>query len=64
PARRGGHVSLTHPDARALAARLIEAGVIPDFREPDVIRVGLSPLTTRFADVHEGLTRFATLLQQ
>lgn len=62
PARRGGHVSLTHPEARALSSRLIDAGVIPDFREPDVIRVGLSPLTTRFADVHEGLTRLAALL--
>jgi kynureninase len=63
PAHRGGHVSLTHPDARALSGRLIEADVIPDFREPDVIRIGLSPLTTRFADVHEGLTRFASLLR-
>jgi kynureninase len=63
PARRGGHVSLTHPDARRLSQQLIEAGVIPDFREPDVIRIGLSPLTTRFADVHEGLTRFAALLR-
>ncbi|HLI61382.1 MAG TPA: kynureninase [Solirubrobacteraceae bacterium] len=63
PARRGGHVSLTHPDARRLCERLIDAGVIPDFREPDVIRVGLSPLTTRFVDVHEGLTRLAALLR-
>ncbi|HET9123996.1 MAG TPA: kynureninase [Solirubrobacteraceae bacterium] len=61
-AARGGHVSLTHPDARRLAQRLIDADVIPDFREPDVIRIGLSPLTTRFADVHEGLTRLQTLL--
>jgi kynureninase len=64
PARRGGHVSLTHPNANDLARQLSEAGVIPDFREPDVIRIGLSPLTTRFADVHEGFTRFATLLQR
>ena len=62
PVHRGGHVSLTHPDARALSQRLIEAAVIPDFREPDVIRIGLSPLTTRYADVHEGLTRLAALL--
>ena len=61
-ARRGGHVSLTHPDAKQLSERLIEVGVIPDFREPDVIRIGLSPLTTRFADVHEGLLRLASLL--
>jgi kynureninase len=63
PTRRGGHISLTHPGARQLSQRLIDAGVIPDFREPDVIRIGLSPLTTRFADVHEGLSRFAALLR-
>jgi kynureninase len=62
PARRGAHVALAHPEARALCARLIEAGVIPDFRRPDVIRFGLSPLTTRFVDVWDGmeaLRRFA-----
>ena len=63
PARRGGHVSLTHPDAKQLAQKLVEHNVIPDFREPDVIRIGLSPLTTRFADVHEGLARLASLLR-
>ena len=51
PARRGAHVALAHPDARRLCAALIERGVIVDFREPDVIRCGLSPLTTSFADV-------------
>ena len=62
PARRGAHVALAHPDARRLCARLVEAGVIPDFRRPDVIRFGLSPLTTRFVDVWDGveaLRRFA-----
>jgi kynureninase len=60
--RRGAHVALAHPDARGLCARLIEAGVIVDFRRPDVIRFGLSPLTTRFVDVWdavEALRRFA-----
>jgi kynureninase len=55
PARRGAHVALAHPDARELCARLVEAGVIPDFRRPDVIRFGLSPLTTRFVDVWDGV---------
>jgi kynureninase len=52
---RGSHVALTHPDASALAAQLIDNDVIVDFREPDVIRLGLSPLTTRFADIDAGL---------
>jgi kynureninase len=34
---------------------LIETGVIVDFRQPDVIRFGLSPLTTRFIDVWDGI---------
>jgi kynureninase len=55
PARRGAHVALAHPDAERLCAQLIERGVIPDFRRPDVIRFGLSPLTTRFVDVWDGV---------
>ncbi|HET6869020.1 MAG TPA: aminotransferase class V-fold PLP-dependent enzyme [Solirubrobacteraceae bacterium] len=55
PSRRGAHVGLAHRNARELCARLIEGGVIPDFRRPDVIRLGLSPLTTRFVDVWDGV---------
>jgi kynureninase len=62
PARRGAHVALAHPDARTLCAGLIEARVIPDFRAPDVIRFGLSPLTTRFIDVWDGVQELVRLL--
>jgi kynureninase len=55
--RRGSHVALVHPEARTLAQRLIDDGVVVDFRTPDVIRLGLSPLTTRFVDVYDGLDR-------
>ncbi|BDZ44522.1 kynureninase [Naasia aerilata] len=54
-ARRGGHVTLEHPDARAVTARAWERGVIPDFRGPHGIRIGLSPLSTSFAEVADGL---------
>ncbi len=54
-ARRGNHVAIRHPDARQLTSQLIERGVIPDFRAPDSIRTGLSPLTTSFEEVHRGL---------
>jgi kynureninase len=60
--RRGGHISVVHPDARALTDRLIERGVIPDFREPDLVRLGMSPLTTRFVDVFDGITLLSDLL--
>jgi kynureninase len=63
-ARRGAHVALAHPEARALCAGLIEAGVIPDFRRPDVIRFGLSPLTTRFIDVWDGVAALQRLLSR
>ncbi|MCB1002337.1 MAG: hypothetical protein KDB40_23795 [Acidimicrobiales bacterium] len=61
PLRRGGHVSVVHPDARRLTAELIERAVIPDFREPDVVRLGMSPLTTRYVDVFDGLQVLAGL---
>jgi kynureninase len=48
-------VAIRHPEAAALCERLIQGGVVPDFRAPDSIRFGMSPLTTRFRDVHRGL---------
>ena len=60
--RRGGHISVVHPDARSLTSRLIEHGVIPDFREPDLVRLGMSPLTTRYVDVFDGITILADLI--
>jgi kynureninase len=42
-------------DAKQLCAALIQGGVVTDFREPDSIRLGLSPLTTSFAEVHRGI---------
>jgi kynureninase len=60
--RRGSHVALVHPQARMLSQRLIADGVVVDFRTPDVIRLGLSPLTTRFTDVYDGLDRVRQML--
>ena len=62
PARRGAHVSIRHPDAQGLTAALIKRGVIPDYRAPDSIRIGLSPLTTSFEDVHRGLSELRRLV--
>jgi kynureninase len=62
PRRRGAHVALAHPDAERLCAQLIASGVIHDFRRPDVIRFGLSPLSTRFADVAAGVAALRALL--
>ncbi len=55
PDRRGSHVTLSHRDAKAIAAELADAGVLPDFRRPCGIRLGMSALSTRFVDVYDGL---------
>ena len=52
---RGGHVTLSHPAMRAVTARLWTQDVIPDYRDPDGLRIGLSPLSTSFAEVLTGL---------
>jgi kynureninase len=65
PACRGGHVAVAHPQGWQVCQALIErAGVLPDFREPDVIRFGFSPLDSRFADVHAALDRTRTLTER
>jgi kynureninase len=59
PARRGGHIAVHHADARRLVDELAGRKVITDFRDPDIVRIGCSPLTTRFTDVYDGLTALA-----
>jgi kynureninase len=60
-ARRGAHVSIRRDDARDMTRRMIAAGIIPDFRAPDSIRLGLSPLTTTFAEVAHAVHAIADL---
>ncbi len=55
PARRGGHVTLNHPLMREVTAALWQRDVIPDYRDPHGLRIGLSPLSTSFAEVRRGL---------
>jgi kynureninase len=55
PMRRGGHVAIRHRDARALQQTLADRKVVVDYRDPDVLRLGLSPLTTSFTDVFDAM---------
>jgi kynureninase len=54
-AERGSHVTVRHPAFREVTKVLWEQGVIPDFRAPDGLRIGLSPLSTTFAEVQVGI---------
>jgi kynureninase len=62
PARRGGHVTFCHPDAERITTRLAATDIITDYRTPDRIRFGLSPLTTRFTDVWDAARAAANLI--
>jgi kynureninase len=62
-ARRGSHISLRHPNARKIVQALIAHGVIPDYRPPDLIRLGPAPLYTRFVDAWDALDRLRQLCE-
>ncbi|MBA3677011.1 MAG: kynureninase [Sphingosinicella sp.] len=63
PALRGSHISYRHPHAFEICQALIDAGVIGDFRAPDVVRFGLTPLYLSHADIWEGVDRMVAILE-
>jgi kynureninase len=54
-ARRGSQVSFTHPHGYAVMQSLIERGVIGDYREPEIMRFGFTPLYTSYANVWDAV---------
>jgi kynureninase len=54
-ARRGSQVSVAHPHGYAVMKALIERGVVGDYREPEIMRFGFTPLYTRFVDVWDAV---------
>jgi kynureninase len=58
-AERGSHVTVDHPRFAEVTAAVWKRGVIPDFRPPDGIRIGLSPLSTSFAELDRGIEAIA-----
>ena len=70
PAQRGSHISLRHPEAYRICRALIDPEpddtnlkVIPDFRAPDNIRLGIAPLYTTFYDIFRAINRLKDIVE-
>ena len=61
-AARGSQVSLRHRDGYAIVQALIEAGVVGDFRSPDILRFGLTPLYVGYADIWDAVDRLVAVM--
>lgn len=65
PDLRGSHVSIRHPEGYRINRALIEEmTLIPDFRDPDNLRLGLAPLYTTFYEVWEGINRIRQVVEE
>ena len=62
PASRGSQLSYRHPEAYAISQALIARGVIGDFRDPDILRLGFAPAYLRFEDIAEAARHLAEVL--
>jgi kynureninase len=63
PARRGSQASFAHPHAYEITQALIERGVIGDFRAPDILRCGFTPLYLGYEDVWRAVETLGKVLQ-
>jgi kynureninase len=63
PQMRGSQVSFRHPQGYAIMQALIAQGVIGDFRSPDILRFGITPLYTGADDIDHAVATLATILQ-
>jgi kynureninase len=65
PARRGSHISIRHEEGYRINRALIEEmNVIPDYREPDNIRLGFAPLYISFTDIWQGFDRIRRVMEE
>jgi kynureninase len=63
PTARGSHVTFAHPEAWRINLALIQAGVIPDFRAPNFLRLGVTPLYIDESDIETALNRLRSIMQ-
>lgn len=66
--RRGSHVALKHPEAYRICQAMIHPEksalrIIPDFRDPDVIRIGITPLYTTYNDLYQAVIRIKNIVE-
>lgn len=64
PDSRGSHVSFRHPNGFAIMKALIANGVVGDYREPEVLRFGITPLYLGFADIWDAVETLRRVLQE
>ncbi|MFT5049814.1 MAG: kynureninase, partial [Chlamydiales bacterium] len=64
PAQRGGHVSLKPPDGYRVTQALIERCVVPDFRAPDLIRLGVAPLHNNYTEIWNAIESLASVVER
>jgi kynureninase len=62
-ADRGAHISYRHEQAYAVMQNLIDRGVIGDFRAPDYMRFGFSPLFMRYTDIDNAVDILCEILE-
>jgi len=62
--RRGGHVALAHPEGARINKALKKAGIVPDFRPPDIIRLAPIALYTRYEDIAQVVLALKGILER
>ena len=63
PSKRGAQLSFSHPSAYAISRAWIEEGVIADFRAPNILRVGFSPMILSIKDIDLAVKKLITVMQ-
>ncbi len=64
-AYRGSHVAIGHPEGWRINQSMIkDMNIIPDFRAPDNIRLGITPLYTTYAEIHETIMRIQRIMDE